>query len=209
MMLANHKEGLLDIRGVMVTIKRGQVGHSELKLAARWRWSRGKVRRFLKWLKTEHQIEHQKNNVTSLITILNYDRYQGDNTTNGTPNGHQTDTKQYPNKNVKNVKKQNPAQGFTNFWEIYPRKVAKEKTLSAWKIHKCYKIADRIVQSIKDHLGSEQWQKDNGQFIPHPTTYLNQHRWEDEIKPTKIVRESTMVSAGDIVKKWERDMKSK
>ena len=29
---------------------------------------------------------------------------------------------------------------------------------------------------------STDWTKDNGQFIPYPTTYLNQRRWEDEIE---------------------------
>ena len=28
---------------------------------------------------------------------------------------------------------------------------------------------------------SEQWKKDDGQFIPHPTTFLNGERWNDEI----------------------------
>jgi hypothetical protein len=27
---------------------------------------------------------------------------------------------------------------------------------------------------------SAQWQRDDGQFIPHPSTWLNGRRWEDE-----------------------------
>ena len=27
---------------------------------------------------------------------------------------------------------------------------------------------------------SGQWKKENGQYIPHPATYINQRRWEDE-----------------------------
>lgn len=30
----------------------------------------------------------------------------------------------------------------------------------------------------------EQWQRDGGQYIPHPATWLNQGRWKDEIEPT-------------------------
>ena len=29
---------------------------------------------------------------------------------------------------------------------------------------------------------SYNWNKDNGQYIPNPTTWLNQKRWEDEIE---------------------------
>jgi hypothetical protein len=103
-MLANHKDGFIRKRGLKVPVKRGEVGWSELALAERWQWSRGKVRRFLKELKMVQQIGHQKNNVTSLINLLNYDDYQGDSTTEETTDGHQTDTKRYRNKNDKNEK---------------------------------------------------------------------------------------------------------
>lgn len=109
---ANHTDGFLLIRGMQVEIKRGQIGWSELKLAKTWRWSRDKVRRFLKLLESKRMIIHQKNNVTSLISIINYDLYQSNDTPNDTPNDttekhqtiQQTDTRQDPNKNVKNNK---------------------------------------------------------------------------------------------------------
>ena len=47
LLLANHKEGFIRRRGVLVAVERGQVGYSEEALAARWKWSKGKVRRFL------------------------------------------------------------------------------------------------------------------------------------------------------------------
>lgn len=101
--LANHKEGLLKVRGIRLQIKRGQVGWSELKLAERWQWSRGKVRRFLKHLEGEKviKIEQQKNKVTSLITIINYKLYQSSGTTNDTTDGQQTGQQTDTNKNDK------------------------------------------------------------------------------------------------------------
>jgi hypothetical protein len=33
------------------------------------------------------------------------------------------------------------------------------------------------------HVASEQWRRDDGRFIPHPATWLNQRRWEDEAEP--------------------------
>lgn len=107
--LANHADGVSWLRGVEVKVKRGQTARSELTLAKRWKWSRNKVRRFLKWLETKQQIKQQKNNVTSIITILNYEVYQSGDTQNDTPNDtperHQKDTKRYTNKKKENNEK--------------------------------------------------------------------------------------------------------
>ena len=75
-MLANHKDGYFRKRGVRVDIKRGQVGYSELALSDRWRWSRGKVNRYLNELETDGNIVQQKTHVTTLITIVKYNIYQ-------------------------------------------------------------------------------------------------------------------------------------
>ena len=76
LLIANRKDGFFYIRGNKVIVHRGQIGLSERTLAVRWKWSRGKVSRFLKDLENEHQIEPQKNSVTTLISISNYDEYQ-------------------------------------------------------------------------------------------------------------------------------------
>lgn len=75
---ANHQDGSFWVRGNEVKLKRGQIGWSELTMSRRWQWSKNKVRRFLKWLETEQQIEQQKTYITSVITIVNYDRYQSE-----------------------------------------------------------------------------------------------------------------------------------
>lgn len=122
-MLASHKDKTIVIRGVEINLKRGQLAYSELSLAKRWRWSRNKLLRFLKTLKTEQQIEHQSNNVTTVITVLNYDTFNPNDTTGELPNGlperhqkvDQKDTKRTTkrdtnknDKNEKNEKKEYP-----------------------------------------------------------------------------------------------------
>jgi uncharacterized phage protein (TIGR02220 family) len=104
LLLANHSDGHIRKRGVRVEVKRGQLGWSERKMAERWKWSRGKVRRFLKELEKDENIVPQKNNVTSLITITNYHEFQKHSTTSSTTNGPQTDHKQYQNNNGKKEK---------------------------------------------------------------------------------------------------------
>ncbi len=124
LLLANHKPSYFHKRGARVDIQRGQVGVSIKGLAKRWKWSRGKVTRFLFELENEHQIEHQTTNVTTVVTIVNYDTFQQTDTKTGTrrtPNGHQTDT--YKNekneKNEKNTPK--PPQGVPNAEEFFSR----------------------------------------------------------------------------------------
>lgn len=105
-LLANHKPGSIRVRGARVSVARGQLGYSELSLAKRWKWSRGKVRRFMSELASNpiQQIEQQKTSLTSLISIVNYDQYQGDGQRTEHQTVQQTDIKRYTNKNVKNVK---------------------------------------------------------------------------------------------------------
>ena len=93
LLMANYKEARVCVRGIMVTVGRGQVLASEDYLADRWKWSRGKVRRYLAYLSSEtvQQIVQQKNNVVGVISIVNWEKYQvntgEDDTTNGTANG--------------------------------------------------------------------------------------------------------------------------
>lgn len=79
-LLANHTSNVIWKRGIKVTLKRGEVGWSQIELAERWGWSRGTVVRFLKFLKTEQMIEletvQQNKKLTTVISITNYDRYQ-------------------------------------------------------------------------------------------------------------------------------------
>lgn len=73
--------------------------------------------------------------------------------------------------------------GFDSFWKIYPRKVGKGAAEKAWEKQK--PNLDVVVASVEAQMTSEQWQKDNGQFIPNPATWLNQKRWDDELSSVK------------------------
>lgn len=101
LMLAQTKPGWIMVRGISIDLDRGQVGYSELTLSERWKWSRGKVRRFISELKKHEMVDIKQDNKTTIISILNFDTYQAkptaddtaDDTASGTPNGQQTDNK--------------------------------------------------------------------------------------------------------------------
>ncbi len=70
---------------------------------------------------------------------------------------------------------------FSAFWAIYPKKIGKGAALKAWKkIKPANGLTERITAAVQLALHSEQWQRDGGQFIPNPSTWLNQGRWDDE-----------------------------
>jgi hypothetical protein len=93
-MLARYVDGYIMVRGNKVELKRGQVGWSELALSDKWGWSRGKVNRFLVEMEKDRRIIQQKSRLTTLITIVNYNKFQSgdttDNTTDSTTDGQQT-----------------------------------------------------------------------------------------------------------------------
>ena len=100
LMMVNHEDRKIIVRNNIITVRAGQRIISIEQLAHRWKWSRGKVRRFLKMLENDTSISTtcDRTNGTS-ITIEKWAFYQGErpsngttiDTSNGTSNGHQTD----------------------------------------------------------------------------------------------------------------------
>ena len=67
---------------------------------------------------------------------------------------------------------------FLEFWELYPKKVDKEGSRRAFKrIKKLKEVFPGIIRAIEIQKQSKQWNQDNGQYIPNPTTYIHQERW--------------------------------
>ena len=78
---------------------------------------------------------------------------------------------------------------FDAFWKAYPRKVAKQAALKAWNKATKKPTIEVILSALEIQKKSEQWTKDDGQFIPHPATWINAGRWDDEViekKPLKL-----------------------
>lgn len=77
-------------------------------------------------------------------------------------------------------------QRFLRFWSEYPKKVGKKAALGSWKrIKPDAALFDKIMAAVEAAKGSRQWQRDDGQYIPNPATWLNQGRWDDELEEVK------------------------
>ncbi len=71
---------------------------------------------------------------------------------------------------------------FDAFWKAYPRKAGKDEARKAFDKRKpTPELLNAILAAIEVQRQSLDWQKDGGQFIPHPATWLNQGRWQDEL----------------------------
>lgn len=69
---------------------------------------------------------------------------------------------------------------FDDFWLAYPKKRKKKTAKDIWRRKKLDRLADHLIADVQARMASdEQWKEG---YIPDPTTYLNQERWEDELK---------------------------
>lgn len=72
------------------------------------------------------------------------------------------------------------------FWAAWPKKVAKPTAARAFaKVDPSPELLSKILASVAAQSRTEKWLKDSGEYIPHPSTWLNQRRWEDEAATPK------------------------
>jgi len=96
-----------------------------------------------------------------------------------------TDTKETHKQGntYKETHREQSSQAFESFWEEYPNKKDKKKSLILWnKLKPSKETIEKIMSSLKQQKKSKQWKEDNGKFIPHPSTWLNGERWTDVVK---------------------------
>jgi hypothetical protein len=74
---------------------------------------------------------------------------------------------------------------FEEFWNAYPekRRAHRREALQAYRdLKPDEQLAARIIQSVAEWNGSEEWAKEDGRFIPYPANFILKRRWEE--KPT-------------------------
>ncbi len=69
---------------------------------------------------------------------------------------------------------------FERFWSYYPKKVGKDAAHRAFLRRKVDdNLLNQMLQAMSLQASSEQWQRNGGQYIPNPATWINQGRWQD------------------------------
>ena len=83
---------------------------------------------------------------------------------------------------TKKVKKEQNNELFDKFWEAYPKKRDKQSSKKAFtKLNVDVKLFDKMMYALSQAKNSYDRQKNAGQYIPYPSTWLNGRRWEDEL----------------------------
>lgn len=113
-MMANHEDRQVLFDGKFIEVKRGEKITSLRMLSEKWKWSRNKVKRFLKLLESGSMIELKIDHQKTTYNIVNYNVYQNEDLSKRpqkdhkkTTDGPQTDT----NNNVNNVNNVNNNNG--------------------------------------------------------------------------------------------------
>jgi len=107
LLTANHEEAQTIIGNEIITIERGCLITSEVKLAERWGWSRTKVRDFLSMLIREQMIDKKSDNKKTWIKVLNYDIWQNSETAKKQQIEQQKDSEKTAEKHQKNTNNNN------------------------------------------------------------------------------------------------------
>ena len=95
-----------------------------------------------------------------------------------------TDANQKPEPDSKKDLDKSKSCPFSDFWAVWPFKVSKAPAEKAWR-----KLSDDDRTAAKNAAAgwTQKWRAANPSASPiHPTTYLNQRRWHDEIEPPML-----------------------
>ena len=98
---------------------------------------------------------------------------------------------------------------FVAFWARYPKKVGKQDARKAWMASTSLPSFPAVMNGLDRSIGSDQWTRDGGRYIPHPATWLRHEQWTDE--PLAPVQTSanrptgasaTMQNIRNVAEKW-------
>jgi hypothetical protein len=98
----------------------------------------------------------------------------------------------------------NNTMDFDEFWQMYPRKVAKFVAKKSWK-----RLTKKEVIKVKSVLADHKlrWKDKELQYIPHASTWLNQKRFDDELEPLPkkelTSEQKDHIKMENLKKEWE------
>jgi hypothetical protein len=88
---------------------------------------------------------------------------------------------------------------FEIFYKAYPRKVSKGQAIKTWlKLAPNEETLDKMLEALKWQVELKSWAKKD--FIPHPSTWLNAMKWEDECDKSLLVGSLTTNQKDELMK---------
>lgn len=122
----------------------------------------------------------KKREVPTLKSGTDTENTNTENTTNNIIY-EQNEKKDDENNKETSSSKKNLDSMFDLFWQTYPKKRNKVTAKKAFiKINPDAELFKRMIESLHVFKRSNDWRKNQGQYIPYPSSWLNGRRWEDE-----------------------------
>jgi DNA-binding transcriptional MocR family regulator len=73
---------------------------------------------------------------------------------------------------------------FEQFWKLYPNKASKKDARKAWeKLKPSAELQQTMLTALAQHRLSRAWLKDDGQYIPQGSRWINGEKWNDVLAP--------------------------
>ena len=183
--------------GKVIHLKPGQIATGRKKIAQCTDLNENKVYRALTVLKSLGNIEIKSTNKYSIITIVNWDKYQEENgkrtsieqQTNSktTTEEQQDDSKRTQHKNGKNGKKEKNiyiCSFFQSVWDEYPKKLGKNKVTKA-AMEQLEEAGEATVMSaVRRYVEKIKRDGTDEKYIMHGSTFFN-GAWRDYVVEDK------------------------
>ena len=183
--------------GKVIHLKPGQIATGRKKIAQCTDLSENKVYRALTALKSLGNIEIKATNKYSIITVVNWDKYQDENAkrtsseqqTNSktTTEEHQSNSKTTQHKNGKNVKKEKNiyiCSFFQSVWDEYPKKLGKNKVTKAAMEQLEEAGEDAVMSAVRRYVEKIKRDGTDEKYIMHGSTFFN-GAWRDYVVEDK------------------------
>ena len=199
LVLANYSENKVEIKGVLLTCKRGELLYSLDSLSTRWGGNKSKVRRFLKLLESDSMIVLKSEQVTTRITICKYESYQGERNADETQTNRKRNTNETQTTPIKESKEKEENKeviySFDDFWKLYGKSSDKQNCLIKFK-----KLTNEELEKIKINLPKYILSTPETKYRKNPLTWLNGKCWEDELKVEQSQQVIKSISAEELMK---------
>ncbi len=183
-------------------LERGQLAFSERFLAAKWKWSRSRVTRFLIRLKNETMVRPLANHEATQLTICNYDKYAFGRTTREPltepltePLANHCRTKE---EEVEELKKKDLVhlkangrvsyEGFQEFYTAYPKHQSKQDAVRAYSQVRKKGISHEAIMAGLQRAKRSDSRFREMRFTPLPASWLRAGGFEDETTEPSVER---------------------